>query len=97
MQITPSEDPIISATIDSISNVVHGPQHGISRPDLAAYLPPPSGDISRTPSSRCSLPAALTALCTALLNYDTRLRKDIDFETCLTSYSNDELSDPYPY
>ena len=97
MQITPGEDPIISATVDSISNVVHGPQHGISRPDLAAYFPPPSGDISGSPSSRCSLPAALTALRTALLNHNARSREDIDFETCLTSYSNDELSDPYPY
>jgi hypothetical protein len=39
MQITPSEDPIISATVDSISNVAHGPQHGISRPDLCSLLP----------------------------------------------------------
>ena len=39
MQITPSEDPIISATVDSISNVAHGPQHGILHPDLTAYFP----------------------------------------------------------
>lgn len=78
MQITPGEDPSISATLDSISNVVHGPQPGISRSDLAAYFPPPSGDISGSPSSSTmngySLPAALTALRTALLNHDARSR-----------------------
>jgi hypothetical protein len=78
MQITPGEDPSISATLDSISNVVHGPQPGISRPDLAAYFPPPSGDISGSPSSDtmngCTLPAALTALRTALLSHDARSR-----------------------
>lgn len=78
MQITPSDDPSISATLDSISNVVHGPQPGISRPDLAAYFPPPSGDISGSPSSSSmngyTLPAALTALRTALLNHDARSR-----------------------
>jgi hypothetical protein len=78
MQITPGEDPSTSATLDSISNVVHGPQPGISRSDLAAYFPPPSGDISGSPSSstmnRYSLPAALTALRTALLNHDARSR-----------------------
>jgi hypothetical protein len=78
MQITPSEDPSISATIDTISNAVHGPQPGIPRSDLAAYFPPPSGDISGPPSSSAmngySLPAALTALRTALLNHDARSR-----------------------
>ena len=78
MQITPGEDPSISATLDSISNVVHGPQPGISRPDLAAYFPPPSGDFSGSPPSSTmngySLPAALTALRTALLNHDARSR-----------------------
>lgn len=78
MQITPGEDPSISATLDSISNVVHGPQPGISRSDLAAYFPPPSGDISGSLSSSTmngySLPAALTALRTALLNHDARSR-----------------------
>ena len=75
MQIIPSEDPSISATLDSIPNAVHGPQPGISCSDLAAYFPPPSEDISGTPSSTMdgySLPAALTALRTALLNYDAR-------------------------
>lgn len=78
MQITPGEGPSISATLDSISNAVHGPQPGISRSDLAAYFPPPSGDISGPPASSTingySLPAALTALCTALLNHDARSR-----------------------
>jgi hypothetical protein len=78
MQITPGEDPSISATLDSISNVVHGPQPGISHSDLAAHFPPPSGDISGSPSSSTmngySLPAALTALRTALLNHDARSR-----------------------
>jgi hypothetical protein len=78
MQITPGEDPSISATLDSISNGVHGSQPGISRSDLAAYFPPPSGDISGSPSSSTmnghSLPAALTALRKALLNHDARSR-----------------------
>ena len=78
MQFTPCEDPSVSATLDSVSNVVHGPQAGISRPDLAAYFPPPSGDISGSPSSSTmngySLPAALTALRTALLSHDARSR-----------------------
>jgi hypothetical protein len=78
MQITPGEDRSISATLDSVSNAVHGAQPGISRSDLAAYFPPPSGDISGSPSSSTmngySLPAALTALRTALLNHDARSR-----------------------
>lgn len=79
MQITPGEDQSISATLDSISNAtVHGLQPGISRSDLAAYFPPPSGDISGPPSSSTmngySLPAALTSLRTALLNHDARSR-----------------------
>jgi hypothetical protein len=78
MQITPSEEPSISATLDSISNAVHGPQPGILRSDLAAYFPPLSGDISGSPYSSTmnghSLPAALTALRTGLLNHDARSR-----------------------
>lgn len=78
MQITPGEDPNISATLDSISSAVHGPQPGRSRSDIAAYFPPPSGDNSGSPSSGTiygySLPAALTALRTALLNHDARSR-----------------------
>ena len=77
VQITPGEDPSVSAALDSISNAVHGPQPGISPSDLAAYFPPPSGDISGSPSSTMneySLPVALTALRTALLNHDARSR-----------------------
>lgn len=78
MQITTGEDPSISATLDSISSAVHSSQSGISRSDLAAYFPPPSGDISGSPSSSTtngySLPAALTALRMALLNHDARSR-----------------------
>jgi hypothetical protein len=78
MQIIPGEDPSISTTLDSISNAVHGPQSGVSRSDLAAYFPPPSGDVSGSPSSSTmsgySLPAALAALRTALLNHDARSR-----------------------
>lgn len=78
MQITPGEGPSFTATLDSLSNAAHGPQPGISRSDLAAYFPPPSEDISGPPSSTTmngySLPAALTALYTALVNHDARSR-----------------------
>jgi hypothetical protein len=67
MPITPGEDPSI---LDSISHTMHA---GITRSDLAAYFPPPSGD-SSGPHSSSWQSAALTALRTALLNHDARSR-----------------------
>jgi len=79
--ITFGEDPSGSATLDSVSHdsvshTAHGPYAGITPSDLAAYFPPPSGDASGSlsSSSRHSLPAALTALRTALQTHDARSR-----------------------
>ena len=76
MPITPGEDPS-SILLDSVPHATHA---GITRSDLAAYFPPPSGDASAPPplsssmTSGHSLSAALTALRTALLNHDARSR-----------------------
>jgi hypothetical protein len=71
MPITPGEDP----SIDSVSHTTHV---GVTRSDLAAYFPPPSGDTSgphaSSTTSGHSLSAALTALRTGLLNHDARSR-----------------------
>ena len=65
MPITPGEDPS-SILLDSVPHATHA---GITRSDLAAYFPPPSGDASGSVCQAArragTLSAALTALRTA--------------------------------